>query len=136
MPVPKRILFLLALGKITFLTVSLSWNAFAQKAEPVRIEFHRGSTSATVQGELQGRQQMSYAVAARARQRVSLRLVSSEPRALQLKLYDPGGTELPLHKSGKIWKTIAPQAGDYEIWVLRSAGGTGSSRYQLIVSIQ
>jgi hypothetical protein len=111
--------------------------AFAQKAEPLRIEFEPGASAATVSGELSGRQQMEYAVAARSGQRLTFRLVVSPAGGLSLKVRDPDGAEIALRSPARQrWTALASRSGDYEISVLRAGNRPGSSTFKLTVTIR
>ena len=118
------------------LALVLAASVFAQKAGPVRIELEPGSGAAALSDELSGRQQMEYVVAARDRQRLTLRLDASPPGGLTLKVRDPGGAEVALRTPARYrWTALLRQSGDYEISVLRAGNRPGSSTFKLTVTI-
>jgi hypothetical protein len=124
----------LAVTGILFFLASL---AGAQKAEPVRIEFKPGASSASLRGQLRGRQQMEYVLRARNGQTLALRLSSTPRDSLTLKVRDPVASEIPLERAGPgQWLTPLRQTGDYDIWVVRVSGRPGASTYRLTVTVR
>lgn len=94
--------------------------AFAQggKAEPNRIRFAKGKTAATLSGVLSNDQEMEYVITVRAGQTVRLK-VTSKPTG---NLFDfrVAGSSFELetdHDSYSEYKFIAPETGDYLIYV-------------------
>ena len=119
-----------------FAVLLLATYLSGQKAEPLAIEFPAGKTSASVKGELKGRQQTEYAVEAREGQSITLQLASVPARTLQLKLYDPRGGEAPLHQSSsRRWSGGIAQNGSYTIAVIRESLRTETSKYTLTVTV-
>ena len=114
----------------------LAGPVFAQKARPSRLEV-KPDVSTTVEGRLRGRQEMYYEVAARGRQTLTLRLASTPPRGLLLKVFDPSGTELALtHPAARQWRAVLPKNGDYTIAVIRVSRREGTSVYKLTVALR
>ena len=108
----------------------------AQKAEPVRIEFPRGSSSAVVRGRLSGRQEMEYVVNAKAGT-LALQLVATPSGSLELKVHDAAGAEVAPRNSGSGWWSAGvPQAGDYIISVVRVGNNPEASSYSLTVTVR
>lgn len=92
--------------------------AFAQKAEPNRVNFERGKTSATVAGTLANNEEMDLTFAARAGQSVKLK-VTSQPKGNLFDFRIAGeGFELETdYDSYTEYSFTAPETGDYLLYV-------------------
>jgi len=100
----------------------------AQKAEPVRIEFPRGSSSAVVHGRLRGRQQMEYVVRVKGGGTLALLLAAAPSGGLELRVHDAAGAEVnPRNSSPERWSAELVQAGDYIVSVVRVSNNPESS---------
>ena len=127
-----RFLFILSAAWL-FLPVGL----WGQKAEPNRIAFSQGASSAVVQGELQGAQQAEYVIGARGKQTVTLQLAGRPDKSLSVELHDPENQEIKLNSTGNgRHRVMLPKDGDYEIWVVRKGRPAGVSKYRLTVAIR
>lgn len=107
--------------------------AEAQKAEPQRIQFARGSFSATVDGKLNGAEQMEYVVGAGANQTMTLDLTDTPPKSVTPLVLDTDLKQLPIQPNHTV---KIPAKGDYLIWLPRTAIGEGQSTYKLTVTIK
>ncbi|MBK9164528.1 MAG: hypothetical protein IPM21_11595 [Acidobacteria bacterium] len=89
-----------------------------QKAEPNRISFERGKTSATVTGTLANNEEMDLTFAARAGQTVKLK-VTSQPKGNLFDFRIAGdGFELETdYDSYSEYSFTAPETGDYLLYV-------------------
>lgn len=115
----------------------LGGSVCAQKAIPVRIKFKPGATSTVVQGNLRGRQQMEYVVAATQNQKLTLQLTSQPPGNLKLTVRDPSRMEIPLENAGPgKWTAVLARSGDYDIWVVGVTAKPVVARYKLTVAIR
>ena len=88
------------------------------KAEPNRINFEKGKTSATLTGTLSDNQQMEYIFGASAGQTISLK-VTSRPRG-SLFDFDLAGDGFELETEYDTYSNYAftaPQSGDYIVFV-------------------
>lgn len=118
-------------------SLALPAPAPAQKARPVRIEFERGAVSTVVDGQLRGRQQMEYVVAARTKQTLALELASTPAGTVALRVRDPDGGEVPLeHPGSRRWTALLSRSGDHDVWVRRVSDRPGVSTYRLTVTIR
>jgi hypothetical protein len=126
------------LVKILLLIAILNLPAGAQMAEPSKIRFRSGTSSAVVRGRLAGRQDMEYAVYARSGQLLSLQLSTVPNGSLELTVLSPSQLQtLTLEPAGpNRWKANLPQDGDYEIWVIRVRNIKPVSSYQLRITIR
>lgn len=119
--------------------LSFSPDACAQggKAEPSRVQFPRGRSSTVLTGKLRSDWQAEYAINARERQKMTLRLNDSPAGSITLKAKDPDGNELPLQADGKQqWMVVLPKTGDYQFWVVRASDKPGTSQYKVTVTIR
>lgn len=91
---------------------------FGQKAEPKRISFERGKTSATVTGTLSNDQEMDFVFGAKAGQTVKLK-VTSQPKGNLFDFRIAGdGFELETdNDSYSEYSFKAPATGDYLVFV-------------------
>ena len=108
----------------------------AQKAEPNRIEFPKGSSSAVVSGSLRPKAQEEYAFAAIAHQTIALELQAPPQDSFTLKLLSPISKDVPLTETTQNhWRTTLPLNGDYQIWVVCNAATPAVARFKLRVAI-
>lgn len=111
--------------------------AFAQKAEPSRISFSRGSSSTQLAGSLSGRQEAEYVLGARHGQTLSLFLMTSPGDRIEPLLYDPKNTEVTMKRAGaQRWTATLPEDGDYGLTIRRISGRADSSTYKLKIAIR
>ncbi|MGH9767966.1 MAG: hypothetical protein ACREAB_11075, partial [Blastocatellia bacterium] len=122
---------------IAFSFVLPSVYAQGGKAAPLRIQFQRGRDSATVNGKLRGDQQAEYALGAKKGQKLTIHLYATPQSSITVKVRDPEGSDLELKPDSKQqWSAVLPNDGDYDIWVIRSSGKPGTSRYKLTITIR
>jgi hypothetical protein len=114
--------------------------AFAQrggKAEPNRIEFKPGATSATVNGTVRGSEEAEYTLAVRKGQRLVVKLTSVPTKSSVFQILGPDNDTLGLEYDANFqYSGIAPKTGDYFISVRRPKEAKGSSRYKLTVTVK
>jgi hypothetical protein len=109
---------------------------FAQggKAEPKRINFAAGSSSATVRGTLSTAQEMDFVFSARAGQTVTVR--NANPRLFDIRVFnDIFEFETEFDSSVNIVFEV-PETGDYMMFVRRKAGQPRTARFSVTVSIK
>ena len=121
-------LFLLAL----LLTVVSIAVAQGGKAEPVRVQFKRGTTSATLRGTVRGDEEFEYAVAARAGQWMFVEVTSTPSDSAIFLVKDPAGEEGAYHY---YWSGTLKQTGDYLISVSKPPAYP-ASHFVLTVTIE
>ena len=103
---------LLIVVAFTFL---FAFNAFAQKAEPNRITFAKGKSSATKTGSLKNGEVYEFVFGAKAGQKVKISIVSTTPKGKfhYFSLLGDGfdfATELDKNYT---YSFTAPETGDY-----------------------
>ncbi len=106
------------------------------KAEPLRIEFKRGTTSTTLNGIVRGSEEAEYVLAAKKGQRVIIRLTSSPARSSVFQLLDPDNETLSLAQGNYDLLGTLPKSGDYLITVSRPKQSKRASKYKLTVAIR
>ena len=114
-------------------------HAYAQggKAEPLRVQFQRGRSSASIAGKLRGDQQAEYVAGAKKDQKLTINLYARPPGSITVKVKTPDGADLELKPDSKQqWSATLPGDGDYLLWVVRSSGKPGTSLYKLTVTIR
>ena len=128
---------------VTALTFLFAVNAFAQnggKAEPNRISFAKGKSSAFRIGTLKGDEQYEYVFGAKKAQRVKLILLSTAPNGKfhSFKVVGAEGIDFTSeHDKNYVYEFTAPETGDYFVYV--SFNGTSkvkSGKFDLTLMIQ
>ena len=128
-------------ASITMLAIFISAShTFAQgggKAEPLRIEFKRGTTSTTINDKVKNQEEAEYVLAAKKGQRLSIKLTSVPHRSSVFDLKAPGGADLGLEYDANYdFNKILPVTGDYLITVVRPTSAAGRSSYRLVITIR
>jgi hypothetical protein len=106
------------------------------KAEPLRIEFKRGATSATLNDRISGDAQAEYIFAAREGQRLTIKLASTPVKSALFELRRDDGDSSGVEYEGSRLSKIVTQTGDYLIYVKRSSRTRGRSNYSLTLTIK
>ena len=132
----------MSLGKI-FLAILvlllLSGATIAQhggKAEPLRIEFKRGASSATMKQRVSSTEQMEYVFAARQGQRVTITLTSVPARATHFELKSADNPAYKFESEGTKWSGVAPFTGDYWVNVTSVSHKRGRASFSLRLEIK
>jgi hypothetical protein len=129
-------------GSIIPLVFLMVWTAAAPaqhggKAEPLRIEFKRGTSSATLNGSVRGDEEAEYVLAARKGQRLIIKLSSVPRRSSVFQITGPDNDTLGLeHDANWDYDGKLPTTGDYQITVSRPTTSRGTSKYTLSVTIR
>jgi len=101
------------------------------KAEPARVQFKRGATSATLTGTVRGDEQSEYAVAAKTGQWMFVEITAAPADSATFIIKDPAGEESASHY---YWSDTLTQTGDYQISVSKPPA-YGVSHFTLTVTI-
>ena len=113
---------------------------FAQgggKAEPLRIEFKRGTTSATVSGSVRNDEEYEYVIAAKKGQRLIIKLSSVPLKSSVFQLLGEDNDTLGLEYDANFnYSGVLPKTGDYFINVKRPTSARGTSKFTLTVTIR
>jgi hypothetical protein len=114
--------------------------AFAQhggKAEPLRIEFKRGTTSTNVSGSVRNDEQYEYVLGAKKGQRLTIRITSTPVKSSVFQLLGEEQDTLGLVHDANFNVSIAlPKDGDYYINVSRPTSAKGASKFTLNINIK
>src|SRR5215831_17209314 len=114
--------------------------AFAQhggKAEPLRIEFKRGTNSTMVSGSVRNDEEYEYVLAAKKGQRLTIKITSTPVKSSVFQLLGEDNDTLGLeHDANFDVSIVLPKDGDYYINVRRPTSTRGSSRFTLAISIK
>ncbi len=123
---------------IAIILVSGFANAFAQKAEPQRIQFARGKSSANLSGTLSNNQEMHYVFGAKAGQKITLK-VTSAPKGNFFD-FDLQGDGFDLETEYDYYTNYsftAPETGDYLVFVRkRPTEKTTTAKFYLTLTIK
>ena len=107
------------------------------KAEPNRIEFKRGTTSATISGVVRNTEQAEYVLSAREGQRLIIKLTNTPAKSSCFDLKGPDGADVGLeYDCNWNYSKVLPATGDYLIVVARPSQARGSSRYRMTTTIR
>jgi len=107
------------------------------KAEPKRIEFKHGATTATVVDKIKNDEEAEYVIAARKGQRLTIKLTSTPYRSAVFDLKAPGDADLGLeYDANYSFNKILPATGDYLIIVDRPTTSKGTANYKMVITIR
>ena len=107
------------------------------KAEPKRIEFKHGATTATVVDKIKNDEEAEYVIAARKGQRLTIKLTSTPYRSAVFDLKAPGDADLGLeYDANYSFNKILPATGDYFITVDRPTTSKGTANYKMVITIR
>ena len=121
---------------LIFLTAPAALAQHGGKAEPLRIEFKRGTTSKTINGQVRGSEEAEYVLAAKKGQRLIIRLTSLPARSSVFQILDPDNETLSLAQGNYDLLGTLPKSGDYLITVSRPKQSKRASKYKLTVAIR
>ncbi|HEX8249581.1 MAG TPA: hypothetical protein VF599_15495 [Pyrinomonadaceae bacterium] len=115
---------------------------FAQnggKAEPNRIEFAKGKSTASVSGRLKGDEQAEYVFSAREGQLIQVKITSvPKGKVASFRILNPDreATFYTKYEENYEYAFPAPYTGDYVIWVsLQPETKVKSAKYNLTLTI-
>src|ERR1041385_2460446 len=107
------------------------------KAEPLRIEFKRGTTSTTVGGSVRNDEQYEYLLAAKKGQRLTIKITSTPVKSAVFQLLGEDQDTLGLeHDANFDVSIVLPKDGDYFISVSRPTTAKGRSNFKLAITIK
>ena len=117
-------------------------NAFGQnggKAEPNRITFAKGKSSATVSGKVKGDEQAEYVFSAKEGQIIHVKITSvPKGKVTSFRILNPNeeATFYTKYEENYQYAFPAPYSGDYVIWVsLQPDTKVKSAKYNLTLTI-
>ncbi len=132
----KERLFWVGLLLVTFLASASIGQRGGGKAEPLRIEFKRGASSATLNNAVRGSEEAEYVFAARQGQRVTLSLTATPAKSARFELKSADAVDYKFEYDGMKWSGIAPVTGDYFLNVTRVSQKPGRTTYSLKLAIK
>ena len=128
------------IGSLFLLLFLAALEARAQgggKAEPGRIEFKPGATSATVSGYVRNSEQAEYVFSARQGQRLIIKLTNVPAKSSCFDLKGPDGSDVGLETDCNwSYSKVLQATGDFFITVARPSQARGRSRYRLTVTVK
>lgn len=123
-----------------FLVLMCAASAVAQhggKAEPLRIEFKRGTTSTTVTGSVRNAEEYEYVLAAKKGQHLTIKITSTPLKSSVFQILGEDNDTLGLEYDANFDVSInLPKDGDYFINVSRPTSAKGTSRFRLTITIK
>ncbi len=129
----------LVLASILFMIIhcSVTMAQHGGKAEPLRIEFKRGTTSTTLNGIVRGSEEAEYVLAAKKGQRLIIKLTSVPVKSSVFQLLGEDNDTLGLEYDANYdYSGVLPKTGDYFVNVRRPTESKGTSRYRLTVTVR
>lgn len=120
------------------LILLFAFHAFAQKAEPNRISFAKGKSSATKTGTLKNDQTYEFVFGAKAGQKVKLSIVSTTPKGKfhYFSLLGDGFDFATEYDKNYVYDFTAPQDGDYLVNVnFNATSKVISGKFSLTLTI-
>lgn len=127
-------------ARITILILLIGLTAAAAaaqggKAEPNRIEFAKGKSSATLTGSLSNAQEMEYVFAAEAGQKVTIKM--SNTALFDYRVFNPDADFETEFDSSPTSTFELPAAGDYLLFVRKKmVARPRNARFTLSISIR
>ena len=107
------------------------------KAEPLRIEFKRGTNSTTVSDSVRNGEEDEFVLAAKKGQRLTIKITSTPLKSSVFQLVGEDQDTLGLeHDANFSVSVVLPKDGDYFINVSRPTTTKGSSRFTLAITIK
>ena len=126
-------------GSFLFLvwTAPPVWAQNGGKAEPLRIEFKRGTNSTTVSGSVRNSEEYEYVLAAKKGQRLTIRITSTPVKSSVFQILGEDNDTLGLEYDANFnFSGVLPKSGDYFINVRRPTEAKGTSRFKLTVTVK
>lgn len=118
-------------------TCSLAAAQGGGKAEPMRIEFKRGTNSTTIDGKVRGSEEAEYVFAARKGQKLTIKLTSVPRRSAVFDIKAPDNADLGLEYDANYdYAGTLPQTGDYFLTVVRPTTSPGTSTYRMVITVR
>jgi hypothetical protein len=134
---PGTVIVLVCMGAAPRLPWSSAVAGQGGKAEPLRIQFRPGRSSATVTGAVSGDVQAEYAFRAMTGQRLTIRSSASPVASIVVTVRTPAGGDLPLLvDSGSTMSAVLPVDGEYQMWIRRRTASPGRSTYKVTLTIR
>jgi hypothetical protein len=107
------------------------------KAEPLRIELKRGTTSTTISGVVRGDEEAEYVLSAKKGQHLKIVLTSVPAKTSVFQILGEDNDTLGLeHDAAFTFMGVLPKTGDYFINVKRPTERKGTSRYRMTITIK
>ena len=107
------------------------------KAEPLRIELKRGTTSTTVSGSVRNSEEYEYVLAAKKGQRLTIKITSTPVKSSVFQILGENNDTLGLEYDANFnYSGVLPKTGDYFISVRRPTEAKGTSRFRLTVTVK
>lgn len=107
------------------------------KAEPLRIEFKRGTASTTVSGYVRNSEEYEYVLGAKKGQRLTIKITSTPVKSAVFQLLGEDQDTLGLeHDANFDVSIVLPKDGDYFINVSRPTSAKGRSNFKLAITVK
>jgi hypothetical protein len=130
-------------ASVLILIALLCGGAFAANAQTVerierkekRVQFPRKRKTAVVKGSVAWGRSDAYKLAARAGQKLTLKLASSNSEVAFI-IITPGGQTLEGAFAAREWSGALPEKGDYAITIVNNEKNSSASPYALEVTLK
>ena len=135
----RRLVRYFALSLVAVIApVSPAFSQHGGKAEPNRIAFARGASSATVHGTVSGDEQAEYTFTAKKGQTVTITYNESPAESLELQMFDRTGERVGIwgDEPGTV-SCVLQLSGEFALVVLRAKPEEkGTADYEVTLSIK
>jgi len=121
---------------VTLLASAVIGQRGGGKAEPLRIEFKRGASGATLNDTIRGSEEAEYVFTARQGQRINLSLTATPAKSAHFEPKSADGVDYKFEYDGMKWSGVAPVTGDYFLNVTRVSQKPGRTTYSLRLAIK
>ena len=118
---------------ITLFSTALMYAQHGGKAEPNRIQFGKGKTSALIAGTLRSSEEAEYVFGAKAGQVVTIRNPS---RGFDFRVFSEESFPDGDFDSSPSYTFEIPADGDYNFFVRRKVGGPKRASYRMTLTIK
>ncbi len=129
----KRVSFLLVLTFFAFATVS-TFAQYGGKAEPGRVKFAKGKSSAVLTGTLSGDQEQEFVFGARKGQTVYI--TNPDSVKFSYRLFNDDVSNDSTDLAVPTMEFLVPETGDYMLFVRRADSSKRAAKFSITLAIE
>ena len=134
---PRKSAFICGCFLFLLWTAAPAFGQHGGKAEPLRIEFKRGTTSTTVNGSVRNSEEYEYVLAAKKGQHLTIKITSTPVKSSVFQILGEDQDTLGLEHDANFDVSLTlPKDGDYFINVSRPTSIKGKSNFKLTITIK
>jgi hypothetical protein len=134
---PRKSAFICGFALFLLCTATPEFAQHGGKAEPLRIEFKRGTNSTTISGSVRNDEEYEYVLAAKKGQRLTIKISSMPVKSSVFEIVGENHDTLGLEYDANFdYSGVMPKDGDYFITVSRPSTTKGTSKFRLAITIK